>query len=116
VIHRRAIALGADGRDVRGEDSLLPAGRRKATAAAFAIRFHLHPAVDVSPTADGSGALLRTRSGSAWQFRARGASLAIEESVWIDGKGIPRETQQLVLTGEAPVGGHSVSWLFHRAR
>jgi uncharacterized heparinase superfamily protein len=117
VVHRRTIALGADGRDVRGEDSLLPAGRRgKASPATFAIRFHLHPAVDVSPTADGSGALLRTRSGSAWQFRARGGTLAIEESVWIDGKGIPRQTQQLVLTGEAPVGGHSVSWLFHRAR
>lgn len=117
MIHRRTIALGADGRDVRGEDSLLPAGRKgKAEPAAFAIRFHLHPGVDVSPTADGAGALLRTRGGSAWQFRARGGALAIEESVWIDGKGIPRESQQLVLTGEAPVGGHSVSWLFHRAR
>lgn len=117
VIHRRTIALGADGRDVRGEDSLLPAGRRgKASAAAFAIRFHLHPGVEVSPTADGSGALLRLRSGAAWQFRARGGSLAIEESMWVDGKGVPRETQQLVLSGEAPVGGHSVSWLFHRAR
>nr|WP_302054030.1 heparinase II/III family protein [Sphingomonas tagetis] len=117
VIHRRAIALGADGRDVRGEDSLLPSGRKsKATAIGFAIRFHLHPGVDVSPTADGSGALLRTKSGSAWQFRARGGTLAIEESVWIDGRGIPRETQQLVLTGNAPAGGHSVSWLFHRAR
>jgi uncharacterized heparinase superfamily protein len=117
VIHRRAIALGADGRDVRGEDSLLPSGRKsKATAIGFAIRFHLHPGVDVSPTADGSGALLRTKSGSAWQFRARGGTLAIEESVWIDGRGIPRETQQLVLTGDAPAGGHSVSWLFHRAR
>lgn len=117
VIHRRTIALGVDGRDVRGEDSLLPAGRRgKPGAAAFAIRFHLHPGVEVSPTADNSGALLRLRSGAAWQFRARGAALAIEESVWIDGKGMPRESQQLVLTGEAPAGGHSVSWLFHRAR
>lgn len=117
VIHRRTIALGADGRDVRGEDSLLPGGRRgKATPSSFAIRFHLHPAIEVSPTADGSGALLRTKSGAMWQFRARGGSLAIEESVWVDKAGMPRETRQLVLTGEAPVGGHSVSWLFHRAR
>lgn len=117
VIHRRTIALGADGRDVRGEDSLLPAGRRgRAVPAPFAIRFHLHPGVELSPTADSSGALLRLRSGAVWQFRAREAALSIEESVWIDGEGMPRETQQLVLTGEAPVGGHSVSWLFHRAR
>ncbi|WP_447727810.1 heparinase II/III family protein [Sphingomonas koreensis] len=117
VIHRRRIALGADGRDVRGEDSLTPAGRRKKAAAIpFAIRFHLHPGVKVSPTADGAGALLRTPSGAAWQFRAGGAALGIEESVWIDGRGIPRETQQLVLTGESPAGGASISWLFHRAR
>ncbi|ODP37581.1 heparinase II/III family protein [Sphingomonas turrisvirgatae] len=117
VTHRRTIALGADGRDVRGEDSLLPAGRRgKAVPAPFAIRFHLHPGVELSPTADNAGALLRLRSGAVWQFRARGATFAIEESVWVDGDGMPRETQQIVLAGEAPVGGHSVSWLFHRAR
>jgi uncharacterized heparinase superfamily protein len=117
VIHRRRIALGADGRDVRGEDNLIPAGRRrKAAAIPFAVRFHLHPGVQVSPTADGAGALLRTPSGAAWQFRANGATLGIEESVWIDGRGIPKETQQLVLTGESPAGGTSVSWLFHRAR
>lgn len=117
VVHRRRIALGADGRDVRGEDSLTPSGRRrKAAAIPFAVRFHLHPGIQVSPTADGAGALLRTPSGAAWQFRANGAALGIEESVWIDGRGIPRETQQLVLTGESPAGGASVSWLFHRAR
>ncbi|PKP94384.1 MAG: heparinase [Alphaproteobacteria bacterium HGW-Alphaproteobacteria-16] len=117
VVHRRAIALGVDGRDVRGEDSLLPSGGRgKRTDIAFVIRFHLHPDVEVSPTADGSGALLRLASGAVWQFRARGASLLLEESVWMDGKGFPRETQQLVLSGESPAGGTSVSWLFHRAR
>lgn len=117
VSHRRQIALGTDGRDIRGEDSLLPVGRRgRAGAVTFAIRFHLHPNVDVSPTADGAGALLRTPSGAAWQFRARGGALAIEESVWIDSKGMPRETRQLVVTGESPAGGHSLSWLFHRAR
>lgn len=117
VIHRRRIALGADGRDVRGEDSLIPAGRRgKPGPVPFVIRFHLHPGVQISPTADGAGALLRTPSGAAWQFRAGGAALGIEESVWVDGRGMPRETQQLVLTGESPAGGASVSWLFHRAR
>jgi uncharacterized heparinase superfamily protein len=116
VIHRRAIALGADGRDLRGEDSLLPAGKKARAGTTFAIRFHLHPIVELSPTADGTGALLRLPSGAAWQFRSRGAALAIEESVWIDAQGIPRETQQLVLSGEADAGGHSVSWLFHKAR
>lgn len=117
VIHRRTLALGTDGRDLRGEDALLPAAKRgKPGATPFAIRFHLHPAIDATPTADGAGALLRTRSGTVWQFRARGAALTIEESLWVDGKGIPRETRQLVLIGEAQAGGTSISWLFHRAR
>lgn len=118
MVHRRQIALGADGRDVRGEDSLLATGRtrRRADALAFAIRFHLAPSVEVSPTADGQAALLRLPGNILWQFRCKGGSLAIEESLWIDGDGRPHPTEQLVVTGETPPGGTSVSWWFHRSR
>ncbi|WP_174280349.1 heparinase II/III domain-containing protein, partial [Sphingomonas bacterium] len=54
--------------------------------------------------------------GRLWQFRCRGAALAVEPSLWIDAAGRPRETHQLVMTGEAPAGGASVSWAFKRAR
>ncbi len=115
--HRRVIAVGADGRDVRGEDMLLPAGRKRMPPeTGFAIRFHLAPTVAVSPTADGLAAVLRLPGGVLWQFRCRGAALAIEDSVWIDGDGRPHRTEQLVVTGGAPAGGTSVSWWFHRAK
>ncbi len=114
--HQRQLVLGADGRELRGEDLLLPAGRRRAPAAiGFAIRFHLAPRIEATVTADGMGALLRPPAGAAWQFRCRGAMLALEDSVWIDGAGRPLRTQQLVVTGEAPAGGTSVAWLFKRA-
>ena len=119
LIHRRQLVLSPDGRDLRGEDMLLPAtgrGGRKRGETPFAIRFHLHPDVEVSPTADGMGAILRTGSGALWQFRTRGGSLAIEDSIWIDGQGKPQMTEQLVITGETPPGGTNVGWLFHRAR
>jgi uncharacterized heparinase superfamily protein len=116
LIHRRQIALSADGRDVRGEDSLVPAGRRAKGDTLFAIRFHLSPQLALTPTADGMGALLRTPDGQMWQFRGRGGTLTIEDSLWIDRNGRPVPCEQLVVTGTAPAEGVAVSWLFHRAR
>ncbi|UIJ45755.1 heparinase II/III family protein [Sphingomonas cannabina] len=116
-VHRRTLALSGDGRDLRGEDMLVPAGRKRATAATpFAIRFHLAPHVEAAMTADGQAALLRLPGNLLWQFRCRGAGLALEESVWIDGDGRPHPTQQLVVNGETPAGGTSVSWWFHRSK
>ncbi|TKD53055.1 heparinase II/III family protein [Sphingomonas baiyangensis] len=115
--HRRQLVLAAGGRDLRGEDALLPAGRaRKRGGSGFTIRFHLSPDVEVAATSDGQAAILRLPGGALWQFRARGAALAIEDSVWVNAHGRPVSTEQLVLTGEAPAGGATVSWLFHKAR
>lgn len=117
LVHRRLLALGNDGRDLRGEDMLLPEGRRRRRdPVPFAIRFHLAPDVEIAPTADGQAAFLRLPGQLLWQFRAKGAALTIEESLWINAFGRPIATRQLVLTGEAPPGGASVSWAFHRSR
>jgi uncharacterized heparinase superfamily protein len=114
--HRRQLVLAGDGRELRGDDMLLPAGRRrKAAVTQFAIRFHLAPNVRVSPTADGLAALLRLPGGAMWHFRCRGGTLGMEDSVWIDGNGQPRATQQLVVSGETPAGGASISWALKRA-
>jgi uncharacterized heparinase superfamily protein len=114
LTHRRQLALSVDGRQLSGEDMLLPAGRKKATAP-FAVRFHLAPAIEVTLTADAQGALLRIEGGPLWQFRCKGGTLQVEESLWIDPAGRPRATQQLVVSGEAPAGGASLAWLFKRA-
>jgi uncharacterized heparinase superfamily protein len=116
LAHRRQLILTRDGRELRGEDALLPRGRkRRAATTPFAIRFHLGAGVRGSPTADGLAALLRLPGGAMWQFRCRGGALALEDSVWIDGHGRAVATQQLVVTGEAPAGGASVSWALKRA-
>ncbi len=115
-IHRRQLVMGSDGRDLRGEDMLLPVGKkRKLAAMPFAVRFHLGAKVEVSPTADGQAALLRLPGGTIWQFRCRGGTLAIEDSLWVDGDGRPQPTHQLVIAGEAPAGGAHVSWALKRA-
>lgn len=120
-VHRRQLMLTGDGKELRGEDALLPQGRRrKLGVVPFAVRFHLGDGVQASPTADGLAALLRlpgqgTASGALWQFRCRGGTLTIEDSLWIDGEGRPIATQQLVVSGEAPAGGANVSWALKRA-
>ncbi len=116
LIHKRTLALSSSGRELRGEDALLPAPkRRKVATAPFAIRFHLAPHVEVTPTADGQAALLRIDHGPLWQFRCRGGKLSVEDSLWVDADGRPHATQQFVVEGEAPPGGTSVAWLLKRA-
>ncbi|SDA33845.1 heparinase II/III family protein [Sphingomonas sp. NFR15] len=115
-IHRRQLVLTGDGRELRGDDMLLPAKRRgRIAASGFVIRFHLGAGIEVSPTADGMAALLRVPGGALWQFRCKGGALAVEPSVWIDGQGRPQSTFQLVVTGDAPAGGTSVGWVLKRA-
>lgn len=114
--HKRTLVLTGDGRELRGEDALISAkSRAKPATAPFAIRFHLAPGIEGTPTADGLGALLRIDRGPLWQFRCRGGALTIDDSIWIDGAGKLHATLQLVVTGEAPPGGASVGWVLKRA-
>ena len=81
----------------------------------FAVRFHLAPAVEVTSTADGQGALLRIRGGAVWQFRCRGGQLGVEDSLWIDGDARMHGSLQLVVAGETPADGMTISWRLKRA-
>ncbi|MBB6125187.1 heparinase II/III family protein [Sphingobium subterraneum] len=114
-IHRRLLLVSSDGKDIRGEDMLLPSERRKRPAPApYALRFHLAPLVEASMTADGQGALLRIDMGALWQFRCGAGQLTIEESLWVDGDGRPHPTHQLVVSATAETGGSSLGWLLKR--
>jgi len=113
--HRRLLILANDGKEIRGEDMLLPAQRRrKPVALPYALRFHLAPDVEPTVTADGHGAVLRLDDGTLWQFRAGGGDITIEDSLWVDGNGRPHGCQQLVVNGEAEPGGTSIGWAFKR--
>jgi uncharacterized heparinase superfamily protein len=110
LIHTRQIFLAADGEDLRGEDQL--AGR---PGAAFAVRFHLHPAVEAALVDNGRTAVLRLPSGMEWRLRAAGAEMSLGESIYL-GSGEVRRTQQVVLSGTAAPGGSTVRWALRRER
>jgi len=116
LIHQRSIVLGNDGKEVRGNDQLLPKGRKKIREAApFAIRFHLAPGIEATATADGMGAILRPPRAPPWNFRCRGAMLAIEESLHVGGDGEVRPSLQLAVVGEVSALGGSTAWQFRRS-
>ena len=120
VQHRRRLFVSANGGDVRGEDLIEPAAgrrlRRRGARAGFDVRFHLGPGIEVTPTADAQGALLKLDDGRVWQVRARGGTLTVDDSVWIDHDGAPRTIRQLVISGTtSAAGAGAVNWSFKRA-
>jgi uncharacterized heparinase superfamily protein len=116
LIHKRSLMLGNDGKELRGADQLIPKGRKKIRESApYAVRFHLAPGVEPTITADGMGAILRSSGAPPWNFRCRGGNLTSEESLWIDGRGRPQRTTQLVIVGEISALGGEIGWQFRRA-
>ena len=75
LIHKRSLMLGNDGKELRGADQLIAKGRKQIReSAAYAVRFHLAPGVEATITADGMGAILRSRGAPPWNFRCRGGN------------------------------------------
>jgi uncharacterized heparinase superfamily protein len=116
MVHKRSLMLGNDGKELRGADQLIAKGRKKIRdAVPYAVRFHLAPGVEATITADGMGAILRSRGAPPWNFRCRGGNLSVEESLWVDGRGRPQRTNQLVIVGEVSALGGEIGWTFRRA-
>jgi uncharacterized heparinase superfamily protein len=117
IVHTRALRLSADGLTLEGEDSfapvrgdVLPPNARDA----FAIRFHLHPAVKANRLQDGHGVILLLPDRDVWTFTAFEDRVEIEESVFLAGPDGPRRTAQIVIYGRAR-HQPTVQWSFHHA-
>lgn len=114
-VHRRILLMSEDGREIRGEDVLVPAQRRrKAQAVAVALRFHLGIDIEPTLTADSQGAVLRASTGALWQFRTGAGTITIEDSLWVDRDGRPHPTTQIVVNAESGAGGASIGWILKR--
>jgi uncharacterized heparinase superfamily protein len=115
LAHRRILIMRDDGTELRGEDLLVPTGKKgKRGKVGFAIRFHLGPGIEAGRSEDGKGVGLVLPDGSYWQFRAGEGEVAIEDSLWVDGKARPVPTQQIVVQGLVSRGGGTFSWLLKK--
>ena len=121
--HRRRLYMNADGKDIRGEDTLyLPYGAtpKSNEEVPFAIRFHLHPDVVVTLAQDQSSALIIQPGGVGWRLRTDSGPLVIEKSVYFASGYRGRECQQIVIIGAAFADGdgeaksNRVRWALRR--
>lgn len=131
LTHTRHLDLSADGRALMGDDALTaltPAHRQrldKALAAqdgrglGFALRFHLHPAVEAE--ADRAGVTLTLPSGERWLFRFDDQSgghprLSVEPSVWLEpGRRAPHPCRQIVLRATVAGPATRIGWTLAKA-
>jgi uncharacterized heparinase superfamily protein len=104
LIYRRRLYIAKNGARITGEDSLsrpmaesLQAGTKPVR---FALRFHLHPDVQVAEGPDNKTVFLGLAPRQrVWRFRSE-ALLSVEISrYW--GHGAAQKAQQLVIRGEA---------------
>ena len=111
TIHYRRIYVSEGGEDVRGEDTLEgPAG------STFAVRFHLHPSVQASLIQQGQAVLLALPSGGGWRFRASGAQLALEESLYAGRGDEPRRSLQIAVTGTTQPDHTIIKWALQKEK
>jgi uncharacterized heparinase superfamily protein len=104
LIYRRRLYIGKDGARIIGEESLSRPMSETAPAshgaAPYAIRFHLHPAVQVLQGDDNRTVFLGLpQRQRVWRFRSE-ALLSIENSRYWGGD-TAQKAQQLVIRGEA---------------
>ncbi len=114
LVHKRLLLMRSDGLELRGEDMLIPDGkkrRRKKKDVEYALRFHLGPDIESDLISEGKGVLLRLKDGNLWQFRSTGGEIVLEDSVWVDGMGIPHSVMQMVITATVGSGGGATGWL-----
>jgi uncharacterized heparinase superfamily protein len=112
LIHRRRLFLSADGNELMGEETLAGRGGNN-----FALRFHVHPAVQVSVTQNGQAAFLKlsgSTTGGAWRLRVQGGDLSLADSINLGQKRQVRRTQQLLVLGQIDVDETQVKWALQK--
>jgi uncharacterized heparinase superfamily protein len=109
LIHRRRLFLSADGLELMGEETLSGRGGRS-----FALRFHLHPGVQVSVTQSSQAAFLKLPQGGGWRLRVQGGDLSLADSVYLGQSGMVRRTQQLVVQGVIEDDTTQVKWALQK--
>jgi uncharacterized heparinase superfamily protein len=109
LTHRRRLFLAADGLELIGEETLTGRGGRS-----FALRFHLHPGVQVSMTQSSQSALLKLAQGGGWRLRVQGGDLSLADSIYLGQAGMVRRTQQLVVQGAIEDDTTQVKWALQK--
>jgi len=99
LIHERRLSLEEQGSVISGIDRFYRPGEnppREDQADKVAVRFHLHPDVNIILNGDGH-LMLMTDRGDSWVFTCEEIEPEVEESIYFAGLLGPWKTKQLVL-------------------
>ncbi len=113
ITHERILTLSADGDLLAGVDRFIPRGNGFSERDAVAVRFHLHP--DVELFRDNKGRLVLAPPQADRWFFSSSVPPHVEESIFFAALGGPRRTRQIVLAfraSEVP----QLDWQFEKRR
>jgi len=116
LLHQRIVHLASDGNTISGSDRFLPSmgnGDNDTGPIPAAIRFHLHPDVEIISGKDVYNVQLTSKSGGQWKFTCIDARIDIEDSIYFEDK--PRTSRQIVLTA-AVSPASEIRWIFENQK
>lgn len=100
IWHERTLRLSADGNSISGIDRVYETGGMKPLGMRrdeCALRFHIHPRIKASVSADKTSVLLVANRRLAWKFTCADAPASLEESIFFASAAGPRRTSQIVV-------------------
>ena len=113
IDHKRRFFLSNQGHDFRGEDSLI-AKVPLAKPTPIAIRFHLHPRVQISSIEDNGDIIITIPGGTSWKFCTIGAPATLDTGVFL-GYGVkPIKSKQIVISADMSNDFLQVKWALQR--
>lgn len=119
LTHQRTLKLSHKGLRLEGVDRLIgpdgPAlhGTLRPDVS-YQIRFHLHPFIELAQS-DEDNLLMTLPDGEIWRFTATGASVNMQDSVYLAYRRGPEPAHQIILEGKANVETN-VNWTFEQYR
>jgi uncharacterized heparinase superfamily protein len=112
LLHRRYLFIDHEGKNLRGIDELIRPMKLKGPPQKkdipYVVRFHLHPDVRARMV-ERQVALLETPGGQRWRLRTDAPDVVIEPSIYWGGKTVPRDSLQIMLSGDADPMGHGLA-------
>lgn len=111
--HRRRLVISQQGRHIDGVDELRPLiGRQETPAVRYAVRFVLHPSVQVTVSASPDQLELTLSNGHRWRLAAPGRTFSVEGAVYRDGaRSVP--TLQVLVPADSE-SSPTVAWHWER--
>ncbi len=114
MVHERRLTVSTDGFRLDGEDRLRPAAGTTIHAhRPYAVRFHIHPSVQLQAVLDDRAVLLTLPDESRWIFATADAPFAIEESIFFAAADGPRASEQIVIYSDTQEKT-GIAWSFRR--